>query len=293
MIRILSLINRFIRAIARKILFPKLNGNYYYISRDKIYQAPSLRQISIIRQFVKAKWNPSSFKTVEKVLEIASVSNPIILDIGANIGCFAIVYSKLLNKYGGRCISFEPASVNSLAFLYNTRNQNNTYLFTFGLGAVSETIKLSIPPVYNSLIKDMENTGLLSASFEIKDDSIVYNSTTFPLDSIQDGIINKEERIVLVKIDVEGYELNVIRGAIETIRSHMPVIQIEFSPITSSLEVRQEILNTLYRLGYITFSSKAFNINEENEIFFVNIKEHAVVAMCKESAELSAFHFIE
>lgn len=38
---------------------------------------------------------------------------------------------------------------------------NNTYLFKFGLGAVSETIKLSIPPVYNSLIKNMENTGLL------------------------------------------------------------------------------------------------------------------------------------
>jgi hypothetical protein len=74
----LSLVKRFIRALTRKILFPKLNGNYYYISRDKIYRAPSLRQISIIRQFVKAAWIPSSFKTVEKVLEIASVSNPII-----------------------------------------------------------------------------------------------------------------------------------------------------------------------------------------------------------------------
>ena len=87
---------------------------------NKIYRAPLLRQISIIRQFVKAQWNPSNFNIVKKVLKIVSVSNPIILDIGANIGYYAIVYSKLLNKYGGRCISFEPASVNSLAFLYNT-----------------------------------------------------------------------------------------------------------------------------------------------------------------------------
>lgn len=92
----MSLIKRFIRALSRKILFPKLNGNYYYLSRDKIYRAPSLRQISIIRKFVKVEWKPSSFKTVEKILEIASASNPIILDIGANIGYFAIVYSKLL-----------------------------------------------------------------------------------------------------------------------------------------------------------------------------------------------------
>ena len=293
MIRILSLINRFIRAIARKILFPKLNGNYYYISRDKIYQAPSLRQISIIRQFVKAKWNPSSFKTVEKVLEIASVSNPIILDIGANVGYFAIVYSKLLNKYGGRCISFEPASVNSLAFLFNTRDLCNTYLFTFGLGAVSESIKLSIPSIYKSFNKDMENTGLLSSAILSSEDNIFYKSTVFPLDCIKDGIINKKESIVYVKIDVEGYELKVIRGGIETIRNHMPVIQIEFNPIILNLEDRQEILNTLYKLGYITFSSKPFSINEENEIFFVDNKNRALVEMCSQSVELSAFHFIE
>lgn len=113
------------------------------------------------------------------------------------------------------------------------------------------------------------------------------------MDSIQDGIINKEVSIVFIKIDVEGYELNVIRGAIETIRTHMPVIQIEFAPMLVSLEVRKEILNTLYRLGYITFSRKAFNINEENEIFFVNSKEHTVVTMCKESAKLLEFRFIE
>lgn len=77
------------------------------------------------------------------------------------------------------------------------------------------------------------------------------------------------------------------------IRSHMPVIQIEFNPIMLSLKDRQEILNTLYGLGYITFSTKPFNINEENEIFFVNSKEHALVTMYSESVELHAFHFIE
>ena len=51
MIRIPSLIDRFIRAMLRKILYPKLNSNYYYLNRNKIYRAPSLRQISIIRQF--------------------------------------------------------------------------------------------------------------------------------------------------------------------------------------------------------------------------------------------------
>ena len=293
MIRILILVNKFIKTIARKILFPKFNSNYYYLTKNKIYRAPSLRQISIIRQFAKEEWNPSSFRIVKKVLEIISANNPIILDIGANVGYYAIVYSKLLNKYGGRCISFEPALVNSSTFLYNTKNLHNTLLFAFGLGAVSESIKLSIPQIYKSLDKDMENTGLLSSAILSSEDNIFYKSTVFPLDCIKDGIINKKESIVYVKIDVEGYELKVIRGGIETIRNHMPVIQIEFNPIILNLEDRQEILNTLYKLGYITFSSKPFSINEENEIFFVDNKNRALVEMCSQSVELSAFHFIE
>jgi hypothetical protein len=101
MIRILNLVYKFIRTILRKILFPKFNSNYYYLTKNKIYRAPSLRQISIIRQFAKEEWNPLSFRIVKKVLEIVSANNPIILDIGANVGYYAIVYSKLLNKYGG------------------------------------------------------------------------------------------------------------------------------------------------------------------------------------------------
>jgi FkbM family methyltransferase len=293
MIRILSLVDRFIRAMARKILYPKLNSNYYYLTRNKIYRAPSLRQISIFRQFAKVEWNPSNFWTVKKVLEIVSVNNPVILDIGANIGYYAIVYSKLLNKYGGRCISFEPALVNISAFLYNTQNLHNTRLFKFGLGAVSEYIKLGIPQIYKSSNKDIENTGLLSACLVHNDDSAVYKSRVFPLDSIEDGIINKEEHIVYVKIDVEGYELNVIRGMTETIRKHMPVIQIEFNSKTLSLEDRKEILKTLYRFSYVTFSNKPFNIIEDNEIFFVDSKNYTLVKIYSQSAELSEFHFIE
>jgi hypothetical protein len=42
--------------MARKILYPKLNSNYYYLTKNnKIYRAPSLRQISIFRQFVKVE----------------------------------------------------------------------------------------------------------------------------------------------------------------------------------------------------------------------------------------------
>ena len=125
------------------------------------------------------------------------------------------------------------------------------------------------------------------------DDSAVYKSRVFSLDSIEDGIINKEEHIVYVKIDVEGYELNVIRGMIETIRKYMSVIQIEFNSITLSLEDRKEILKTLYRFSYVTFSNKFFNIIEDNKIFFVNSKNYTLVKIYSQSAELSVFHFIE
>jgi FkbM family methyltransferase len=293
MIEIMHLGKKFIKAIILRILFPRFNGNYYYLNRNKIYRAPSLRQISIIRQFVKAQWKPSSFKRVEKLLELVGARNPIILDIGGNVGYYSIVYGKLLNAYQGRCISFEPASINSLAFLYNTRGQHNIHLFTFGLGAIFESLSLAMPKYAKSNNKDMENTGLLSALVEANDDNVVYKSSAFPLDSIVDGVINKKERIIFVKIDVEGYELPVIRGGIETIRNHMPVIEIEFNTLTSSLQDLQEILNTLYHLGYVTFSSKPFNINVTCQVFFVDSSDLNIVMMFSKSKELYAFHFIK
>ena len=67
-----------------------------------------------------------------------------------------------------------------------------------------------------------------------------------PLDSlIEDGVITKP--VACVKIDVEGHELAVIRGARELLSEHRPIVLCEYNPRTASaagwnaLDLREEI----------------------------------------------------
>ena len=61
------------------------------------------------------------------------------------------------------------------------------------------------------------------------------------LDDIYDGIPS------IIKIDVEGHELQVLEGAINTIKTHMPMILIEIHNFENS-----EIPKFLENLGYGT-----------------------------------------
>lgn len=241
--------------------------------------APSRRQIILIRKYLKKKWKHKRFEIVEKALVVMNKEAPVILDVGGNVGYVARAYSELLTRHNGRVISFEPVDVNCLAFLWNTKGLNNIQLFSVGLGAVSESINLGIPLYAKRLKKDSENTGLLSASAKIDQEISSYRSSSYPLDVICDGIIGRNESIAFVKIDVEGYELNAITGAMEVFQHHMPLLEIEFNPMTTSKMDSEKILQSLYHLGYLTFSEHEFSFDEATNVFFVDSKDAELVSL--------------
>ena len=67
------------------------------------------------------------------------------------------------------------------------------------------------------VLSDLKNAG--HTSFAISDSSSGYKMIT--LDSL------KLERLDFMKVDVEGYELNVLKGGEETIKRYRPVIWCE------------------------------------------------------------------
>jgi len=135
------------------------------------------------------------------------------IDVGAHIGRF----STLMAKQDWKVISFEPLKTNFHALENNlkaNKASRNAQIFNAGLGnkAASETI------YYNSL-----ELGEASVSEKNGDRSNTVQILRFD-DLYKDFVIGD---FCIVKVDVEGYEEEVLAGMQKFIKSHKPLFVIE------------------------------------------------------------------
>lgn len=130
-------------------------------------------------------------------------------DVGANIG--EITYS--LAQFCQTVHSFEPVQ-NTYALLEKNVEQNrltNVKTYNMGLGAVHETAEISLS----------NNTCGANARVAGKTKSSTQTMQILPLDSLNLTTVD------IIKIDVEGYELDVLVGGEQTILRDLPIIQLE------------------------------------------------------------------
>ena len=171
------------------------------------------------------------------------------IDIGANRGMYSFFYSNHF-KYV-EC--FEPIKeiTNKLAYL----NKKNISIHNIGLSNKNESKTLYIPYKNNSLA-----TPLASINKPLKS---VYQKRRIELQTL-DYFDFKD--VDFIKIDVEGNELNVIKGAIQTIQKWNPILLIEIEQRHNTQNI-QSIFNFIQSLGYLGFffkNKRIFSIDEFN-----------------------------
>jgi FkbM family methyltransferase len=135
-------------------------------------------------------------------------------DVGANVGAFTLLSSSLLNV---KTIAFEPLP-ETFSYLeenidLNTRKSNLT-LINSGIGS---------KPGELSFTKTLGATNHVATDKEHQShQTLTKPITTIDLESIQNG------SPTVIKIDVEGFETNVIKGAKETLKDpNLNVVLIE------------------------------------------------------------------
>ena len=135
------------------------------------------------------------------------------VDVGANIGLMSIVASKVVGSQG-KIFSFEPHpnTVKILRFNVNLNSINNIEVLEKGVSSRSGEAK-----IYDRWDVNRGGASLLSSSSKQKSHDIQIVS----LDEVFENI-----DVNMLKIDIEGFELEALKGAENLLSSQTPPILI-------------------------------------------------------------------
>ena len=199
-----------------------LSRGYRKSTYEKWKELPLIKAVS--DGFVFSKSTPNVALREIFVEEIYNVKgftphkNQTVIDVGANYGDSAIWWSK---KFGAKVIAFEPLDdVFKILEENITLNKADVKAYNMALGNGSDI------------------SGNSEGTMLIRGGNVKFR--TEKLDSYA------LEQVDILKIDVEGFEFEVIQGAEKTIRRLKPHIILE----THSKELRRKCNEFLNELGY-------------------------------------------
>ena len=131
----------------------------------------------------------------------------IAVDVGANVGFWSVPLSDKFEKV----ISFEPIAQVYECLVENTKNLSNIILNNFALGSETKNV---------NMVFDSSNTG---------NSYIDGNPGNIKVKKLDDSFMPK---FSLIKIDCERHELEVLKGAVNTLLKYKPIVVVEQQPDT-------------------------------------------------------------
>jgi FkbM family methyltransferase len=158
-----------------------------------------------------------------------------VFDIGANIGSFTTLFSRLSGK-NGFVIAFEPERHNFYVLCGNMaiNNLSNVHCFQYAIGENSGTINI---PELNH--EEIQNHG----GIELNPNAKIETGYTVNLTTID--AISIPSRISFIKVDVEGMELSVLKGGKNKILKDKPLLYVENDRHDKSADLIEFVKNEL------------------------------------------------
>ena len=168
----------------------------------------------------------------------------VFIDVGANFGTFSLLASRLVGE-SGRVIAIEPQP--RLAAMIRESltlsNATNVELVECACGAASGEAQLMVP-------RDDSGRAGLFAAFSGRSGHATATVPMRTLDEIAGDLPGTGN--VVLKIDVEGSEIDVLEGGAGFIRAHRPVLIVEHNPwsATAAGHDKDALMERLRSLGY-------------------------------------------
>jgi len=187
----------------------------------------------------------------EKFLLQVPLTGRVVYDVGCLEGLYTLFFARAVGSRG-QVIAFEPNPQNCAIIRDNvTLNRfTNVQLMELGLGTGPGTLDLVIPYGFpgqgtvDSELKShyMKQSGTTRVSVRIDALDRVAAADALPPPD-------------LIKVDVEGFELQVLEGAVETLRAYKPRLFVELHGLEPEHRIAnmRRIIDLLRGVGYASF----------------------------------------
>jgi FkbM family methyltransferase len=161
------------------------------------------------------------------------------LDVGANCGYTSLALCRRVGGVGW-VYAFEPALPTAACLERTSRENRFVQLVTMPLA-------LSDAPALN-VLRFATARGMIDSQMASDDPGAVAQIVAVGLDAIWDSIAPPDPTIHGIKIDVQGMELEALRGMEQTLARYQPKLVLEIHRDVP----RAEVLELLERCGYGT-----------------------------------------
>ncbi len=221
------------------------------INRNNINYNINLREGIDLSIFLGIQ-NENSISNINKITNIND--KKIIIDIGANIGSVSLPLAKIFRN--SRIISIEPTIYAFSRLRKNVSLNPNLKKRINLLNICISNKKMEIKEVHSSW-------NFLNNGKKHKVHLGTLKKTSLKMKKL-DQICSKFKNVNLIKIDVDGHELDVLKSGKKTIMKHKPFIYFEFAPyLYREFGYSSEILIKFVKnnLNYIFYDEKLTKVS--------------------------------
>jgi FkbM family methyltransferase len=166
-------------------------------------------------------------RTIKIFLRLLGNQSPIVFDVGANQGQFAIEFFNQMPMV--QIHSFEPSHDAFHILRLKSQLNKNWSVYNFGFGATSAEMKLY------SEIPGSASSTLINKNYQVGKNDIDFQYVKILK---LDEFLSSNPKLVpdVLKIDIEGFELSCLEGSLEHLNL-IKIIQFEFGQINVDARV--------------------------------------------------------
>ncbi|QQR68686.1 MAG: FkbM family methyltransferase [Alphaproteobacteria bacterium] len=199
-----------------------------------------------------------------KLFDVVINKGDTVLDIGANIGCCALFYGSKAREV--HAFEPSPSTFNLLQTNIDKARMPQVHAHNIGLGIKKATMPLSFSP-------NMRAGAFISDKTQPSSGHVMERISIRKLDDVVRSL--RLRRVDFIKIDVEGFEMNVIKGGRTTLRKHRPVVVLELNHWCLNAFQRLSVpeffdfLRSIFPILYAVEGDSYMNLHDPGESYIV------------------------